>query len=102
MATSGGASGHNAVSMSSDGKFVVVGAAPSNQLFVFNEKGTVVFRHESQLNTDTILDGKWATIGAEASEGTQKGIMGTSTSPDGSKIAAAYGDNYVRFFSRVG
>ncbi|MFH1285875.1 MAG: PQQ-binding-like beta-propeller repeat protein [Candidatus Micrarchaeota archaeon] len=92
--------GHNAVSISEDGKIVSVGGAPENKLFIYNERGTVIFEHVSALNSDPILTEKWASIGAGASAGTQKGIMGTYTSADGSKVLAAYGDNYVRAFSR--
>jgi len=89
--------GHNAVSMSTDGKYIVVGGAPNNHLTVFNEKGTKIFEHSADQNPDPILNAKWATIGAGASDGTQRGIMGTYTT-DGTKIIAAYGDNYIRMF----
>ncbi|MDP2906641.1 MAG: hypothetical protein Q8O03_01760, partial [Nanoarchaeota archaeon] len=93
--------GHNAVSISKDGKYVAVGGAPEYTLFVFNEKGTRILAHKSQENDDTILEAKWATIGKEASAGSQKGIMGTYISSDGKKIVAAYGDNYIREFNWV-
>ncbi len=93
--------GHNAVSISKDGKYVAVGGAPEYILFVFNEKGTRILAHKSQENNDTILEAKWATIGKEASTGTQKGIMSAYISSDGKKIIAAYGDNNIRKFSWV-
>ncbi len=93
--------GHNAVSISKDGKYVAVGGAPEYILFVFNEKGTRILAHKSQENDDPILEAKWATIGKEASTGSQKGIMGTYISSDGKKIIAAYGDNYIREFNWV-
>ncbi|MFH0890353.1 MAG: PQQ-binding-like beta-propeller repeat protein [Candidatus Aenigmatarchaeota archaeon] len=90
--------GHNAVSMSADGKYVTVGCAPEYKLLVFNDKGTKIFEYDSIENSDPILSAKWATIGPEASDGTQKGIMGTYTKTDGSSIVAAYGDDYLREF----
>lgn len=92
--------GHNAVSVSRDGKYVAVGGAPEYTLSVFNEKGTRIFKHKSTENTDPILNEKWAGIGKDASEGTQRGIMGTYVSADGSKVVAAYGDDYIREFVR--
>jgi hypothetical protein len=91
--------GHNAVSMSSDGKYIAVGCGPEYKFLVYNEKGTKIYEYDSTENPDPILNAKWATIGAEASDGTQKGIMGTYTSADGSKIVAGYGDNYIREFA---
>jgi len=93
--------GHNAVSISKDGKYVAVGGAPEYTLFVFNEKGTRILVDTSQENDDPILEAKWATIGKYASTGTQKGVMGTYISADGKKIVAGYGDNYIREFKWV-
>ena len=90
--------GHNSVSMSKDGKYVAVGSAPQNRLYIYDENGTRVFTHEAQENPDQILNEKWAGIGSSASIGTQKGTMGTYISENGDKVVAAYGDNYVRMF----
>ena len=92
--------GHNAVSMSRDGKYVAVGGAPQNMLYIYDENGTRVFTHEGQENPDPVLNEKWAGIGADASIGTQKGTMGTYISANGDKVVAAYGDDYVRMFAR--
>ena len=92
--------GHNAVSMSSDGKYVAVGSAPENRLYVFDENGTRVFTNEASENPDPVLNDKWAGIGRDASAGTQKGTMGTFISDNGDKVVAAYGDDYVRMFVR--
>lgn len=92
--------GHNAVSISKDGKYVAIGGAPEYIIYVFNEHGTKIFSYKSQENIDPILNEKWAGIGKDASEGTQRGVMGTYISADGSKIVAAYGDDYVREFVR--
>jgi outer membrane protein assembly factor BamB/5-hydroxyisourate hydrolase-like protein (transthyretin family) len=92
--------GHNAISISEDGKCVAVGIGPNYYLTLYNEKGTKLFLHDSEENDDPILDDKWATIGAGASTGTQKGIMCTITSPDGDRVIAAYGDNYIRAFKK--
>ena len=90
--------GHNAVSISKDGEYIAVGGGPANHLTVLNTKGTKIFEHTSELNDDSILNDKWASIGAGASEGTQKGIMCTVISENGERIIAGYGDNYVRSF----
>ncbi|MFA6531092.1 MAG: WD40 repeat domain-containing protein, partial [Candidatus Micrarchaeia archaeon] len=92
--------GHNAVSISKDGKYIAVGGAPQNTLYIYDENGTRIFTHEAQENPDPILDEKWAGIGRDASVGTQKGTMGTYISEDGDKVVAAYGDDYVRMFVR--
>jgi outer membrane protein assembly factor BamB len=92
--------GHNAVSVDSNGSFVAVGAAPNNILYLFDRFGNMIFTDTKSLNPDPILNGKWATIGSSSSPGSQKGIMCTLVSPDSSKIIVAYGDNYVRSFSK--
>ncbi len=92
--------GHNAVSISDCGNYLAVGAGPANHLTVFNKKGTTLFEHTSDHNTDSILDDKWATIGGGASEGSQKGIICTVISNNGERIIAGYGDNYVRSFTK--
>lgn len=90
--------GHNSMSMSTDGKYIVVGGAPDNHLTILNEKGTKLFEYTADQNPDPILNEKWATMGgAGPSDGTQRGIMGTYTT-DGTKIVAAYGDDYIRMF----
>jgi outer membrane protein assembly factor BamB len=91
--------GHNGVSMSADGKYITVGAGPANHLAIFDENGTILYENTAPVNPDPMLNLKFATAG-DVSEGTQHGIMGTYTSPDGSKIFAAYADNYVRMFER--
>lgn len=96
----GEAVGHNAVSISADGKIIAVGSGPENHLTIFNENGTKIFEHEAELSTDPMMNDKWATIGAGASESSQKGIMSTYTSADGSIVVAAYGDSYIREFVR--
>jgi outer membrane protein assembly factor BamB len=91
---------HNAVSVSSGGGYVAIGSGPDNVLTIFNTKGTKIFEHTSTLNPDPILDEKWATIGPTASAGTQKGIMCTVISSDGSTVIAGYGDDYIRSFTK--
>lgn len=93
--------GHNAVSVTKDGKYISVGCAPEYKLLVLNEFGTKVFEYDSVQNPDPILSLKWATIGQGSSEGSQKGIMGTSISEDGSRVLAAYGDNNIKLFNRI-
>lgn len=90
--------GHNAVSISKNGEYIAVGAGPANHLTIYNKKGTKIFEHTSELNTDSILNDKWATIGEGASEGTQKGVMCTVISDNGERVIAGYGDNYIRSF----
>ena len=94
--------GHNAVSMSRDGKHVAIGGAPQYGLYIYDENGTRIFTHEAAENPDPILNEKWAGIGRDASAGTQKGTMGTFISDNGDKVVAAYGDDYVRLFERAG
>ncbi len=94
--------GHNAVSMTGDGKLVAVGGAPQNKLYVYDENGTRIFTYQALENPDPILNLKWAGIGQDASVGTQKGTMDTFISENGDKIVAAYGDDYVRMFGRLG
>ncbi len=91
---------HNAVSISDDGKTVAIGSGPENHLTIFNEHGTKIFEDEAELNPDLILNDKWATIGPTSSAGSQKGIMSTYTSADGSIVVAGYGDDYIREFVR--
>jgi outer membrane protein assembly factor BamB len=90
--------GHNAVSMTNDGKLVAVGGAPQNKLYIYDEFGTRVFTHVASENPDPILSLKWSGIGRDASAGTQKGVMNTFISKTGNKVVAAYGDDYVREF----
>jgi len=92
--------GHNGVSISADGRYVSVGYGPDNRLIVYNEHGSAVFDDTAAANADPILDGKWATIGTTSSMSSQRAVMCTYTSSDGSRIIAAYGDDYVRAFSR--
>jgi outer membrane protein assembly factor BamB len=92
--------GHNAVSVSADGRYVAIGSGPENVLTIFNTRGTKIFEQTSALNPDPILNDKWATIGPTASAGTQKGIMCTVISADGSSVLAGYGDDYIRSFVR--
>jgi outer membrane protein assembly factor BamB len=92
--------GHNGVSISADGKYVVVGFGPDNRMIVYNEHGTAVFDVTEPANTDPVLDAKWATIGAGSSTSSQRAVMCTYASSDGGRIIAAYGDDYVRAFSR--
>lgn len=91
--------GHNGVSVSADGRYVVAGFGPDNRLIVYNEHGTVVFDDTAAANTDPALDAKWATIGAGSSESSQRAVMCTYASSDGGRVIAAYGDDYVRAFS---
>jgi len=91
---------HNAVSVSAGGGYVAIGSGPENVLTIFNTKGTKIFEQTSTLNPDPILDEKWATIGPTASAGTQKGIMCTVISADGSTVIAGYGDDYIRSFTK--
>jgi outer membrane protein assembly factor BamB len=91
--------GHNGVSISADGRYVAVGYGPDNRLIVYNEHGSAVFDTTAAANTDPILDAKWATVGTTSSISSQRAVMCTYTSSDGSRIIAAYGDDYVRAFS---
>jgi len=93
--------GHNAVSITPHGETLAVGAAPDNALYVFDSKGNTIFQNTAPLNPDPVLDLKWSGIGAEASAGTQKGVMCTVISNDGSRIIAAYGDDTIRSFTRI-
>lgn len=90
--------GHNAVSISEDGYNIAIGGGPENYLVVLNTKGTNLFYHSSSLNDDPVLNDKWASIGEGASAGTQKGVMCTVISDDGSQLLAAYGDSTIRYF----
>ncbi len=90
----------NALSMSADGKTIAVGGAPQNLLQVLDDKGNTLFGNTAPANDDPALAQKWAGIGYKASDNTQRGTMGTFMSADGSRILAAYGDDYVREFSR--
>jgi len=92
--------GHNAVSISSNGRYIAVGGAPANLLVILNEKGTRVFEHTAEFNDDPILNDKWNTIGEGASESSQKGVMCTVISENGEKVIVAYGDNYIRCFMK--
>ncbi|MFH1623188.1 MAG: PQQ-binding-like beta-propeller repeat protein [Candidatus Aenigmatarchaeota archaeon] len=92
--------GHNGVSISADGKYVAVGYGPDNMLVVYNEHGSAVFDVTEAVNTDPVLDEKWSTIGTTSSKSSQRAVMCTYTSADGGIIIAAYGDDYVRAFSR--
>lgn len=92
--------GHNAVAISEDGKTIAIGSAPDYTLFVYDEKGNLILDYEHEENSDPVLDEKFSGIGPNASEGSQKGIMGTAVSPDGTKIIAAYGDDFIIAFEK--
>ncbi len=76
--------GHNAVDISSDGKYIVVGSAPQNGLVVFDENGTLVWSYTAEIK--------------ENSEDLLVGAVTVAISDDDSKIVAGYGDNYIRMF----
>lgn len=79
-----GGMGHNAITISSDGKRVIVGSAPSNCVMVYNEKGTRLWKGCNDI--------------AQTSKDFLVGINSVQISEDKTKIVAAYGDNYVREF----
>lgn len=86
LSSGGGAdfTGHNAVAISQDGKRIVVGSAPGNCLFVYNEKGTLLWKKcidVGQVQTDLL-----------------PGVTNVQISPDKTKIVASYGNNYIREF----
>lgn len=96
--TDGESIGHNAIAITADGKYVVAGTAPQNTVVVFDEKGNKVWSYNVKPSPNAILDEKYAGIGYKVSLGTQEGVMNAAISPDASKIAVAYGDNFVRMF----
>ncbi|MBU3957685.1 MAG: PQQ-binding-like beta-propeller repeat protein [Nanoarchaeota archaeon] len=96
--TDGESIGHNAIAITADGKYVVAGTAPQNTVFVFDEKGNKVWSYNIKPSPNPILDEKYAGIGYKTSRGTQEGVMNAIISADASKIAVAYGDNFVRMF----
>ncbi len=79
-----GGMGHNAIAISTDGKRIVVGGAPSNCVMVYNEKGTMLWKGCNEI--------------ADVSKDMMPGINSIQISEDKTKIIAAYGDNYVRMF----
>ncbi len=88
--------GHNAIDITPDGKYIVVGTAAAmrpgeegkgSEIIVFDEKGSILWRNKSKDNPNS-----------------NRMIMGTmhvSISDDGSTIIASYGDNYLRVFQKV-
>jgi len=98
--TDGESIGHNAIAITADGKYVVVGSAPQNTMFVFDEKGNKVFSYSVKPSPNSILDEKYEGIGYKVSRGTQEGVMNAAISADASKVAVAYGDNFVRMFEK--
>ncbi len=82
----GGTVGHNAIAISPDGKWVVVGTAPGNCVIVYNENGTVAWKSCEQ---------------AQKITGLLEGVTNVQISPDNSKIVASYGDNYIRMFEAL-
>jgi len=76
--------GHNAVAISDDGKRIVVGSAPGNCIFVYNESGTNVW--------EKCID--YGTIQSDLIPG----VTNVQISSDKTKIIASYGDNYIREF----
>lgn len=79
-----GGMGHNAVAISDDGKRIIVGGAPSNCVFVYNEKGTLLWKGCNEI--------------ADVPEDMMPGINSVQISKDKNEIVAAYGDNYIREF----
>ncbi|MDO8741409.1 MAG: PQQ-binding-like beta-propeller repeat protein [Candidatus Woesearchaeota archaeon] len=79
-----GGMGHNAITISNDGKRIVVGGAPSNCVMVYNEKGTMLWKGCNKIGN--------------VSKDFLVGINSVQISDDKTKIVAAYGDNYVREF----
>lgn len=99
--TDGESIGHNAIAITADGKYVVAGSAPQSTVFVFDENGSKVWTYNVKPSPNPILDEKYAGIGYKASRSTQEGVMNAAVSADASKIAVAYGDNFVRMFESV-
>ncbi|MDD5162847.1 MAG: PQQ-binding-like beta-propeller repeat protein [Candidatus ainarchaeum sp.] len=80
-----GATGHNAVAISEDGKIIVVGTAPQNCITAFNDNGTIIWEkcfEPDASNKDLLL-----------------GVTNIQISKDKKQIIAAYGDNYIRKFT---
>lgn len=80
----GDSAGHNAVAMSPDGERIVVGSAPGNCVFVYNGKGTLLWKD---------------CTGVEKIKADMRpGVTNVQISPDKKKIIATYGDNFIREF----
>ncbi|MDP2908477.1 MAG: PQQ-binding-like beta-propeller repeat protein [Nanoarchaeota archaeon] len=79
-----GGMGHNAITISLDGKRIIIGGAPNNCVLVYNEKGTLLWQGCSAIE--------------KTSNDLLVGINSVQISEDKTKIVAAYGDNYVREF----
>lgn len=77
--------GHNAVTISSDGKYVVIGTV-TNNIIVYNEQGTIIWKGHSAIH--------------KQSPELLEGVTNVQISKDNNHIIAVYGDNFIREFIR--
>ena len=76
--------GHNAITISDDGKRIVAGLAQKNCVAVYNDKGTILWEGCSEI--------------AQVSNDLIPGPANVRISRDNKEIIAVYGDNYIRLF----
>jgi hypothetical protein len=92
--------GHNALDMTPDGQFIVVGSAgePSQAGYItlFDRYGTVLWETQSSDRRDN------GTISFPYEyDHNHRGAITVAISDDGGSIAAGYGDSTIRIFQLV-
>jgi hypothetical protein len=78
--------GHNAIAITPDGRYIIAGTAPENEVILLNEKGTLLWLYEAEQEL--------------LSKDMMGGVVHVAVSRDATKILAAYGDSYIREFGR--
>jgi hypothetical protein len=86
-----GTAGHNAIDITPDGKYIVVGAGGYTTI-LYDSRGNVLWRHAG----DTPYD--------QQKNHYQQSVMAVRISPDGKKIASGYGtlDPMLSYFEKTG